>query len=862
MLNPYLFIYIHGKTEVIDDISVFFVYYFYKNLLEDKTIEQSFKEAMKEMNSKEDIRLINKKSCCCYHYHEPDCILESKLKRESFHSDIHSLKSEKCQCKHEQRNHHDKGCEYYDILKKGLSKCKPKKIKEEKDKNIICCCGNDIEHNELLKIIYEAKYDTYKTISPFSLNRSGKLFIESNISLYFEKDKYAFTLGRRNIMGKIFHDITNNGNYAFLLGSKELLKTYFAESLSVYLYERKVINSYEIFRINCDFDFYYMFDKLNKFIKDENIERTKKNIKIIKFDIVNKDKKCYDYLNEIYKKFISLDNNGLYFIFILDIENQSKEQLEQIIPKEINENVFYPKLDEHFSIKLLNYFIEGKSIKIRKIEKRDLVKDIAKYNPKYIKLISELLLQGETVENIKKMQELKLTDIDIIKEESSFSLYYLLLNMPSGLPDIFLKLIFKNYDSITDEKNIIIKSPINNWNLINKNKKFKDNFKESKFMETCYIHLLDTLILYAKLLNFFINEKKEKVKYGNGNIHYVFNSYSDRNIWKSSFPNIIGKIIGKKIFDKDFDIENHKENILSLINLVVNDIKLFRKLKQWKDYYLEEILLLFPSFFFLSKDNKKYLQICIDLCTKLIFNSGEDLKQRIICLKQKLLLYLYSIDESKKDILLYKSKLDHEFEIEVNFLKELRKIQKKTDDLEKLIKPNISTEMKLYLLREIAIIHFNSGNYELCLDKLNQSLNIININNIFKNRIIIDSSYVFKKLYKSKNEEESIENYELIKEKIETLNNVIEKPFQKDIYYEAYNIRNSIIDLLEPDIIMLNSNPLKTISNKDNILNNQYYILTELKKSINSHIRLKSLILNEDNLNYALNRKGEILIIQ
>ena len=112
--------------------------------------------------------------------------------------------------------------------------------------------------------------------------------------------------------------------------------------------------------------------------------------------------------------------------------------------------------------------------------------------------------------------------------------------------------------------------------------------------------------------------------------------------------------------------------------------------------------------------------------------------------------------------------------------------------------------MKLYLLREIAIIHFNSGNYELCLDKLNQSLNIININNIFKNRIIIDSSYVFKKLYKSKNEEESIENYELIKEKIETLNNVIEKPFQKDIYYEAYKIRNSIIDLLEPDIIMLN----------------------------------------------------------
>ena len=38
--------------------------------------------------------------------------------------------------------------------------------------------------------------------------------------------------------------------------------------------------------------------------------------------------------------------------------------------------------------------------------------------------------------------------------------------------------------------------------------------------------------------------------------------------------------------------------------------------QEWSDDYLEEILLLFPSFFFLQKDNINLLQICIDLCKK------------------------------------------------------------------------------------------------------------------------------------------------------------------------------------------------------------------------------------------------------
>ena len=68
--------------------------------------------------------------------------------------------------------------------------------------------------------------------------------------------------------------------------------------------------------------------------------------------------------------------------------------------------------------------------------------------------------------------------------------------------------------------------------------------------------------------------------------------------------------------------------------------------------------------------------------------------------------------------------------------------------------------------------------------------------------------------------------------------------------------------MIEPDIVMLNSNTLKKFSNYIYPLNNQYYILNELNKNIHSHLRLKSFVLNEENLKKALNLKGERLIIQ
>ena len=109
--------------------------------------------------------------------------------------------------------------------------------------------------------------------------------------------------------------------------------------------------------------------------------------------------------------------------------------------------------------------------------------------------------------------------------------------MPFGLPNSFLELIFKG------KNQYLINKTLNNWKLI------KDNFKETSNIKECYIYLYRTLKLYTKLLNCLIQNNKEKIIYSKGTFHYVYNSYSTRDIWKCNIPNKISKKLGKKIYN-------------------------------------------------------------------------------------------------------------------------------------------------------------------------------------------------------------------------------------------------------------------------------------------------------------------------
>ena len=857
---------IHRETKVNDRISVLFAKYFYQNILEGKSIKESHKNALDLLNLNKEVIKINNESCCCNHYHNPEfCLIEKN--KDGFHKNVHKQRIEKCKCIKKTSNYHDDVCEYFELFKNNLSKYKKNNEVKSNEEQIInkkaCCCYNhDIEHDEVLKIMYESQ-DNNSNITLYKLNRNGKLFINSTIRFDYDTKKFDLTLGRRNIIGKIFNNIKNNENYAIFYGEKDLLKTDFAESLCVYLYERKIINNYEIFIINSEYDFEYVKNQIRDNLKNnDNIIIKKKNIQIIEFNfnLENDEdkKKSFEYLNQIYKEFCLMNNNEYYFIFIFDTKNREKENIKNNIDKDMiinDNNIFYLGIDLRGSMKIINSLIKGKNIKISDDEKIELLRDIAEYKPKKIKLISELLINGESAENIKKMKNLELANIILNKDKQSFPLYYLLYNMPLGLPNSFLELIFENYKEIDDDKNIISQKLENNWNYINVAQRIEENFNENEYMNICYKYIFKTLKLYTKLLIFFIEKNKEKINCRNGNIHYLFNSYSNRNIWNSKIYNAIETLNGDIIYKQDFNIENHKQNILNTISLIINKIELFRNLTEWPDDYLEEILLLFPSFFFLQKDNINLLQICIDLCKKLLKKTNaENLQKREEYLRQKLLLFLYSIDENKNEILNINKIINSDLELEINFLKVIRKKNKNINNFLNLL-PKASNEIMLYIYHEIAIIYFKNENFSDSMENLKNILNLKYINNIYKNRIILDYIYIFIKKFIRENEgmENHIiegkeynnvnENYKLIKKQIKELNDIIAMPYQIDIYKEAFKLKDKIYnDLFEPNIVMLNSNPLKNISNNVYSLNNQYYILNKLKNDINEHIILKSYV--------------------
>ena len=863
-------IYIERETEIIDSISVLFVKYFYKRLLEGQTIGESFNNTIKRLKIDKDILIIQNNACCCTHYHKPNCNLSKEKIKENFHSEIHAQKSEKCKCSYEQPHHHNKKkCDYFDLFKKKIKDEEVKDIKEDDPNvNVICCCNSTIEHNEILKIKYKSKPGNYSDIFPFYNNGIGNIFIDSKIKLYFDEEKFTSIIGRKNIMGRIFKDITNKGKFFILYGEKEMRKTDFTESFCVYLYERKIIIDYVIYKINSEFDYIYLTDKLSEIINNnENIENKKKIIIVIKFDIEDNDK-IFSYLTNIYKKFCS-DDNRLYIIFILNITEEKYiidniSEIKGIKLEENDKNIFYAGMDGDSSLKLLKYYIKEYNLNIKIEDCIDLLKSKTEYKPKKIKLLSELLIQGEPVENIKKMKEIEMPNIVLVKDNLSFPLYYLLLNMPSGLPNCFLELIFDNYYLIQDNKRLLIKSPDNFWNLINKDKRFEDNFKEVAYMDICYIHIFKTLKLYARLLNYFIEKNKERINDKDGNIHYIYNSYNKSKIWKSKIDNTIGKLLGNKILNKDFSIMSHKENILNIMTLIINKIELFRKkqIREDIDFYLEEILLLFPSYFFLKKENKYILLICISLCKNLISNTKDEIiKIREELLKQKLLLYLYSISESNTEILEIKNNLDSEIKNNILFLQAIRD-DNKIENMEKLLTGEITDEMKFNLYYEIAIIYFKNKQYNDCLQNLENAYFMKTIKDVQKDRIIIDYCYSLKNKFIEENKDQKNNMLDINNSKIQLLNEIIEKPLEKNQYYEAYNLRNDIYNLLPYDIVMLNANPLKKITNYFCPFNNQCYILSEIKKNINEFIRIKPNILNEQNLKEALNGKGEILIIQ
>ena len=869
-------IYIHGMTPISDIAVLKFSEYFYEELIKGQTIKDSFNRAQEKIQSNRKILYINPNNCCCKHKHKNKCsILKSNTIKSKIHKEYH-IKI--CGCNYSEFNIHKKNCKLIQKIEINKNEYNFKIIEINNNLVKICCCCCEAPHNESSKFNLKSR-NNYEYLAPFATQISGELQKNNNCCVFnFDSNKFFSTIGRKVEMKEIcdilYENNTNNIHIIIIYGDMETGKQDFAESICVFLYERKIITSYYYIEIKA---------KLTKLELSENLKRASnyhnkingKIIYIIKISYILDEEKSEQLLNHTISilEEISIINNDYTFLVLFSTQNDEiivKKKTKNIHLKELEKNKAY-----NFLVNICESIDYGKNLQKLKNDNIMNLLEMIKYQPKKINYLAELICGEPDFEKMKEI--IKSSFYKDIKEENKFeeimksrisSIYYLLSIMYSGLPISIINLIFENLDIELKliKNDLFYITPEDEWYHLNVNyrKKIHEyfNFKINDKKEC----ISKCIKIYARLLYLYIEKTKKNTFFQDSNIHYVFNSYNSEGIWKT-FDEALYEYCFLYEFDKNeyniilkkkFIINKHKDNI---IHLIEDNLDYIYSLINNKDIvlkeYLEQLLLMLPSSYFLKKECKNIIKKCIYLSEQLNLNSG----------KKRLQLFLYSLEANPVIEPENFGMEEHENEgkAEAYFIKGLK--NNDIHSFEKVIEnynmmgSNQDINKRVgYAKYEIAALFYKDKNYKLAEKILNEAKSIFTkIGDKFLiNRCDIDLIMINQKYS---------HNYEEYKTLFNDIIKIIKESDNPYIKKEAYDLKIKLYKNLEPDIYILNSNPLNSgISVLQSgifaYLNNQYYLLKKMQEKIKLNIKVKSIVLNKKNLEEAFNKEGKILIIQ
>ena len=902
-------IYIQGMTPVSDKAALKFTEYLYIELLKGNSIEEAFnlsKIRVQSAKEKEDYQI---KPCCCDNHFHSNCLLKKDEKDEKGEKDKKDKKGEKdekdekekkyknkedyihkkyhskkiCDCEFEEYNIHENNCKLMKL------------IREEKDEKFFyfekntnnttkICCEKDMPpHGESFKFILESKNEMNKKKIIFRYKKEGKLTKNKNCyDKNFESIKNFYTVGRRLKIKEIYDIIDgeniNNIHFIIIHGPKEAGKQNFAESTCIYLFERKVITGYKMIDIRESKE--ELCDEVKELTHNGN-NSDGKFIVIIKLNNFYLEKPI-DIVNDILKD-NTIINANFYYIIIYTSQNDAIEY--SINSERKYKTIYLPQLNIKSSIQLIVDLCEfyGYSHNFNSLnEDRKLEKILEKQEFSYKKIFEIVDLIGkyndlEKLENAIQSSDsnnllVDQSELRKIMEKDICKIYFLLSIMPNGLPSSMIKLYEPNFEKLEqteDDKKLIFKEPSNNWYLIENFYKMSicQLISEDKRKECIY----KCLEIYSKLLFYYIKRTKKKVCYPDANIHYNFNSYNDKGLWKTFDIKIYEYYFLRydksneynNILDKDFIPEKHKENIYNLIDKNIDIIKelIYEDKNVVIKEYLYQILLMLPSVYIMGKNSnvKKVISKCIYFSDKLNFLDEKNLLDS----RQRLSLFLYSIKENPILNLEEFNLLGNEGKAEAYFINGLKNndIQSFFNSItyyEKTNDEEIKTQIS-YAYYEIGCLYYSEKKFKLSKEYLLKArdLAIKNKDSFIRDKINIELAIVVEE---QTHDKEKYEPY---------LNYIINNWENLDLVNEAINLKEYFNKKLEPDIVMLNSNPLYKKENYSVLhnsiwahLNNQYYILEKISNNLKTNIRIKSIVLNEEHLNEVLNAKGKILIIQ
>ena len=877
-------IYIQGMTPVSDKAAVKFSENFYSELIRGSTIAEAFNKSKKLVQLDKEKETFQLKKCCCNHWHKSEkCPLK---KNDEIHKKYHI----KCECDFEEYNIHEENCKLLQLIKNDKAE---KYFYFEKYLNntikmcCVCCKPNEnkeetmLPHEESFKFILKQKNPNDNKVI-FRLKKEGKLHKNKNCYIMNDKDqfKYFSIVGRRKQVKEIYdiikYEKIHNIHFIILHGTYEVQKQNFAESTCIYLFERNIINGYWMIDIKEKDE---LCEKVKQLTHNEN-DSDGKYIVVIKINY-NLEKPI-DLLNEILNEKNILYPNFYYLILLIT----QTDKIEYFINCQERYKIIYlMSLNKTSSIELLNGLCEsyGYSMNLKNlIEKNKLTEllEITGYSRKNINNLAELLGKYNNFEKLKELLQIQDFNNDtniqsnlrlVISKEIS-KIYCLLSLLNNGLPESMLILYEPNFKKIIkneDEEHLIHNEPNYLWLTIidKRNKKDISELLENKKKE-CICKCLE---IYAKLLFYYIKKTKSEICYPDNNIHYNFNSYNNKGIWKTFDLRIYelffltdnNSVKYNYIIDNDFILERHTDNIYNLIEKNINIIKslIFHDNNVEQKEYLNQILLMLPSIYVTEKYSnfKNIISKCIYLFDKL-----NDLGEHgLMASKQRLNLFLLSMRESAyfnvEDFLILgeQGKADALF-IRGLKLKHIESFLNAIKIYEKIKDMDLKIQIP-YAYYEIGNIYFLDKKYKLAKEYLMKGLDITQKynDNFIKDKIHIELALIMEEEYHNK------EQYEFYLNKV--VNNCSNIPLIKEAEYLLAKFNQK----LEPDIVMLNSNPLVKYDNYSVLHNsiwaehnNQYYILQKISTNLKRDIRIKSIVLNEHNLKQAFSEKGKILILQ
>ena len=893
---------IHSKTKILDDAVIRFCELFYSMLIKDcLSIKECFNQAKKKFP---EISFNKKKLGICKNHEHDNNYENCKIELYS----INDFKE--CSCEYEECNIHINTCPFFKKILKENQKNKFIIIKCEDKKNLykICCCNSGdgknkitTPHSEGTKFIFYSQNDVIeeKYNNLFYDKIEGKLHINRECFLnYISKIENSFEVhsntGLRLKMEYIYSIINDgenfkNGNFILIWGDVKIGKLRFSESLCVFLFERGIIKHF-LFYIK--FEDILMedeiFEEIKKY-KDEKLKNgknTDKYLIIIKISSDLDEKMIYFLVERILTNEITNSRDNFYYIILFCSKDDKISEFDKY--KNRCKGIHFEPISQDHAKRIIDHYQKEYNNPQNKDEVNEYFNRYYLY-PSRIKnfVASSNNLTQDTYYDKKEYEKNYMKNLS---QKPIMKIYFLLKLNPQGLSEQQIELIIPNFKKILED---------------NDKEKFI-NIDENlyKIAEHHYVNISTkdedkkyciekSLEMYAKILyNYIKNKHWEKTI--KSEIKYNFNSYNNNGIWKTFNEDLYNKCFNNsnnnelyKKISKDFltNINVHEENIHKLISnnfyhivLIIGENELYKE-------YLMQIILMLPTIF---SDKKEKCSFLINKSIKLC---------KLLNEQNCFLLYNKNFDKEIERLELFLGSITSQFTFDGIVQEQYRQNLGIEGSAEAYFLNGIETENEDSLSKAIDCYKYISSNLK---ESEKGEINIFNFSFLdYKSYIETRLSYIYYKqglLYMNckkfseanfafNNGKERINNkdnflfmkFDLELIEIEKKNKnyaMIEKLLNEDIkmnpkYQNELNeLKIKINKEIEADIVMLNSNPLKktiveNINNISFIHNSHYYILNKLKnKKLNTSIRIESNVLNENNLNDALNKEGKILIIQ